>query len=56
MKKGEITVKYSSGVGKWRDKREVLFISTEFSIIQYNKTVRNRQAGPNGPNAFILGK
>ncbi|KAK9754487.1 Transposase IS4 [Popillia japonica] len=32
LKKGEVTMKYSSGVrfGKWRDKREVLFISTEF--------------------------
>ena len=32
LKKGEITLKYSNGigVGKWRDKKEVLFISTEF--------------------------
>lgn len=32
IKKGEIITKYSHGVGvsKWRDKREVLFLSTEF--------------------------
>lgn len=54
LKKGEAITKYCNGVavGKWRDKREVLFISTEFSgelIKQPNKWNEEKEK----PNAII---